>query len=136
VVQAVEIEIWPDLAGRAQRNLAAQGIGNVVVLVGDGTEGAPGHAPFDAIVVCAAFPRVPPPLAAQLITGGRLIQPVGPGGAEQVVLYEKDEQGLRRVRVLTRRASSASMAGTASPSRQMSLEASAGGGPAWGFHGG
>jgi protein-L-isoaspartate(D-aspartate) O-methyltransferase len=99
--RVVSIEIWPDLAERARRNLAAQGIGNVIVLAADGTEGTPGHAPFDAIVVSAAFPRVPPPLAAQLRAGGRLVQPVGPGGAEQVVLYEKDEHGLRRVRVLT-----------------------------------
>ena len=99
--RVVSIEIWPDLAGRAQRNLAAQGIGNVVVVVGDGTEGAPEHAPFDAVVVCAAFPRVPRPLAAQLRTGGRLVQPVGPGGAEDVVLYEKDAGSLRRVADLT-----------------------------------
>jgi protein-L-isoaspartate(D-aspartate) O-methyltransferase len=98
--RVVSIEIWPDLAEQARRNLAAQGAGNVVVLVGDGSEGAPDHAPFDAVVVSAAFPRVPPPLAAQLRTGGRLVQPVGPGGAEDVVLYEKDAGGLRRVRVL------------------------------------
>jgi hypothetical protein len=65
-----------------------------------GSEGVPDHAPFDGVVVSAAFPRVPPPLAAQLSTGGRLVQPVGPGGAEDVVLYEKDADGLRRVRVL------------------------------------
>jgi len=99
--RVVSIEIWPDLAEQARRNLAAQGIGNVVVLAADGTEGAPEHAPFDAIVVSAAFPRVPPPLTAQLRTGGRLVQPMGPGGAEHVVLYEKDEDGLRRVTVLT-----------------------------------
>ena len=67
--RVVSIEIWPDLAEQARRNLAARGIGNVVVLAADGTEGAPGRAPFDAIVVSAAFPRVPPPLAAQLRTG-------------------------------------------------------------------
>jgi len=99
--RVVSIEIWPDLAERAQRNLATLGIGNVVVVVGDGTEGAPEHAPFDAVVVCAAFPRVPRPLAAQLRTGGRLVQPVGPGGAENVVLYEKDAGSLRRVGDLT-----------------------------------
>jgi len=99
--RVVSIEIWPDLAEQARRNLAAQGVGNVVVLVGDGSEGAPDQAPFDAVVVSAAFPRVPPPLAAQLRTEGRLVQPVGPGGAEDVVLYEKDADGLRRVRVLT-----------------------------------
>jgi protein-L-isoaspartate(D-aspartate) O-methyltransferase len=99
--RVVSIEIWPDLAEQARRNLVAQGIGNVVVLVGDGSEGAPDHAPFDAVVVSAAFPRVPPPLAAQLRSGGRLVQPVGPGGAEEVVLYEKHADGLRRVRALT-----------------------------------
>jgi len=98
--RVVSIEIWPDLAERARRNLAALGIGHVIVLAGDGTEGAPEHAPFDAAVVCAAFPRVPRPLAAQLRTGGRLVQPMGPGGAEDVVLYEKDAGGLRRVRAL------------------------------------
>jgi len=97
----VSIEIWPDLAEQARRNLAAQGVGNVVVLVRDGSEGAPDHAPFDAVVVSAAFPRVPPPLAAQLRRAGRLVQPVGRGGAEDVVLYEKDADGLRRVRALT-----------------------------------
>ena len=99
--RVVSIDIWPDLAARARRNLAAQGIGNVVVLSGDGTEGAPAYAPFDAIVVSAACPHVPLPLAAQLRTGGRLVQPIGPGGAEDVVLYEKRRDGLRRVRTLT-----------------------------------
>lgn len=96
----VSIDIWPDLATQARRNLAAQGIGNVIVLAGDGTEGAPDRAPFDAIVVSAAFPQVPPPLAAQLRTGGHLVQPIGPGGGERVVLYEKDTGGLRPVRTL------------------------------------
>jgi len=53
------------------------------------------------VLVSAAFLHVPPPLAAQLRTGGRLVQPIGPGGAEQVVLHEKDNDGLRPVRVLT-----------------------------------
>jgi protein-L-isoaspartate(D-aspartate) O-methyltransferase len=72
-----------------------------VVLTGDGTGGAPEFAPFDAIVVSAACPHVPPPLAAQLRIRGRLVQPVGPGGAEDVVLYQKEQDGLRRVRIVT-----------------------------------
>ena len=69
--RVVSTGIWPDLAGQARRNLAAQDIGNVVFLAGDGTEGAPEFAPFDALVVCAAYPGVPSPLAAQLRAGGR-----------------------------------------------------------------
>ncbi len=99
--RVVSIDIWPDLAARARRNLAAQGIGNVVVLAGDGTGGAPDFAPFDAIVVSAACPRASSPLPPQLRAGGRLVQPIGPGGAEHVVLYEKGRDGLRRVRTLT-----------------------------------
>ena len=99
--RVVSTEIWPDLAAQARRNLAAQGVGNVVVLAGDGTGGAPDFAPFDAIVVSAAYPRVPPPLAAQLKIGGRLVQPVGPGGGEDVLLFQKEQDGLRRVRVVT-----------------------------------
>ena len=91
----------PDLAEQARCNLAAQGISNVVVLTGDGTGGVPEFAPFDAIVVSAACPHVPPPLAAQLRIGGRLVQPVGPGGGEDVVLYQKEQDGLRRVRIVT-----------------------------------
>jgi protein-L-isoaspartate(D-aspartate) O-methyltransferase len=99
--QVISIDVWADLTARAERNLAGQGIGNVVVITGDGTRGVPGHAPFDAIIVSAAFPTVPPPLAAQLATGGRLVQPIGPGGNEIVVLYEQTEHGLRRARMLT-----------------------------------
>jgi len=77
--RVVSIDIWPDLAAQARRNLTAQGAGNVVVLTGDGTEGAPEFAPFDAIVVSAAYPRVPSPLAAQLRAGGAWSSRSAPG---------------------------------------------------------
>ncbi len=89
------------MAAQARRNLAGQGIGNVTVIAGDGSQGTPGHAPFDAIIVSAAFPAVPAPLAAQLAVGGRLVQPVGPGGGEEMVLYRRAGDDLRRVRALT-----------------------------------
>jgi protein-L-isoaspartate(D-aspartate) O-methyltransferase len=97
----VSIERWPDLAGQARRNLARQGIGNVQVLARDGSCGLPDRAPYDAILVSAAFPAVPAPLAAQLRVGGRLVQPIGPGGKEQVVLFERSTAGLERRQVLT-----------------------------------
>ena len=98
--RVISIERWPDLAGQARRNLARQGIRNVQVLAGDGSCGWPGRAPYDAIVVSAAFPEVPAPLAVQLRVGGRLVQPIGPGGKEQVVLFERSAAGLERRQVL------------------------------------
>jgi protein-L-isoaspartate(D-aspartate) O-methyltransferase len=61
--------------------------------VGDGSEGLPNHAPYDGILVSAAFPRVPDPLAEQLADGGRLVQPIGYGGDEEVLLFEKGPDG-------------------------------------------
>jgi protein-L-isoaspartate(D-aspartate) O-methyltransferase len=88
------IERWPDLAEQARQNLAAQGIENVQVVEGDGTEGVPAAAPFDAILVSAAFPEVPRPLIDQLRIGGRLVQPIGRGGAERVTVFERSMDGL------------------------------------------
>ena len=62
---AMSIERWPDLADQARRNLARHGIGNAQALAGDGSRGLPEGAPYDAILVSAAFPQVPAPLAAQ-----------------------------------------------------------------------
>jgi protein-L-isoaspartate(D-aspartate) O-methyltransferase len=73
----VTIERVPELAAGAARRLANLGYANVEVLQGDGSLGAPARAPFAAIVVTAAAPRVPRPLKEQLADGGRLVIPVG-----------------------------------------------------------
>ena len=94
------VERFADVAEAARQNLARFGVTNAEVVTGDGTKGLPEHAPYDAILVAAAFPSVPRPLEEQLAVGGRLVQPVGPGGAEDVVLFEKGPRGLVRRRAV------------------------------------
>lgn len=95
------IERFPALAEQARQNLTAAGVDTVEVTVGDGTDGLPDHAPFDATILAAAAPEVPPALVEQLRVGGRLVHPVGPGGAEQVQLFERTDDGLETVAFLT-----------------------------------
>ncbi len=71
------IEIIEPLAARAKALLARLGYDNVHVRHGDGYQGWPDQAPFDAIVVTAAPPKIPEPLKQQLAVGGRLVVPVG-----------------------------------------------------------
>jgi protein-L-isoaspartate(D-aspartate) O-methyltransferase len=92
--EVVSVERFGDLAEQARANLAAAGLGHVTVVVGDGTLGIPEHAPYQAIVVAAASPHIPPPLIEQLAPGGRLVHPVGPGGHEQVTAFHQEADRL------------------------------------------
>ena len=93
------VEIVPALARACRERLARLGFANVVVHEGDGGAGLAAEAPFDAIIVTAAARRVPPALAAQLKSGGRLAIPLGEEGATQeLVLLAKDARGQVTVR--------------------------------------
>lgn len=80
------IERIQALAEFAKPNLLASGYDNVLVRHGDGTEGWPEAAPFDAILVSAGAPEVPHTLKSQLQIGGRMIVPVGNGQRSQLLI--------------------------------------------------
>jgi protein-L-isoaspartate(D-aspartate) O-methyltransferase len=77
VAQVYTVEIVKPLGERAREDLARLGYRTVHVRVGDGFEGWPEHAPFDAIIVTCSPEHVPQPLVEQLKDGGRMIIPVG-----------------------------------------------------------
>jgi protein-L-isoaspartate(D-aspartate) O-methyltransferase len=97
--EVFSVERFADLAETARAALA--GRDNVSIVTGDGSDGLAEHAPFDAILVAAAYPSVPAPLADQLAEGGRLVQPIGHGGDEDVVLFLKRRGALQRVRSIS-----------------------------------
>jgi len=90
------IERLVELSRRAEEVLRRLGFGNVSFRVGDGTLGWPEEAPFDAIVVTAGGPDVPPSLQAQLADGGRLAMPVGARGGQDLVVVQRRGKQFRR----------------------------------------
>jgi protein-L-isoaspartate(D-aspartate) O-methyltransferase len=86
----ISMERDPVLADRARARLAAMS-DRIEVVVGDGSEGWPAASPFDAIVVGAAAPGVPPPLVDQLADDGRLVVPVGSRESQRLVLVWRHE---------------------------------------------
>ncbi len=99
VDQVYTIEIVSKLGNKAKEDLKELGYENVAVKVGDGYEGWPAHAPFDAIIVTAAPEEVPQPLIDQLKEGGRMIIPVGPvGKTQELLLVEKIDGEIKKTR--------------------------------------
>jgi protein-L-isoaspartate(D-aspartate) O-methyltransferase len=87
------IELLPELTEAARVRLAGLGYGKIKVRSGDGYQGWPEEAPFDAILVTATAPEVPPALKAQLKEGGRLVIPVGDVGRVQQLLRLRKVKG-------------------------------------------
>jgi protein-L-isoaspartate(D-aspartate) O-methyltransferase len=90
------IEIVAPLAAEAKERLARLGYANVSVRSGDGYQGWPEQAPFDAVMVTAAAPRLPEPLLQQLKEGGRLIAPVGDEYQELIVVTRRGAEFERK----------------------------------------
>jgi protein-L-isoaspartate(D-aspartate) O-methyltransferase len=91
--QVFAVERYPTLAANARSVLERLGYTNVMVVTEDGSLGLPAHAPFDAIIVAAAAPRVPPALLEQLAPGGRLVVPVGESQQQILQLARKHQDG-------------------------------------------
>ena len=94
VKRVYSLEIVAELAEQASERLRRLGYGNIEVRQGDGHAGWPEHAPFDAIIVTAAAPDIPPLLFEQLKPGGRFLIPVGSRySGQDLLLIEKDRHG-------------------------------------------
>ncbi len=97
--EVYSVELIPELARGAAERLAGLGYAGVRVREGDGYEGWPREAPFDAIIVKEAVDHVPRPLLEQLKPGGRLVLPLGPlASAQQLTVVTRDGDGSYRER--------------------------------------
>jgi protein-L-isoaspartate(D-aspartate) O-methyltransferase len=92
--QVIALERYATLAASAQGALRRLGYRNVVVVEGDGTLGWEPAAPYNAIIVSAAAPRIPPALLEQLASGGRLVIPIGDAQQQTLQLFRKQPDGM------------------------------------------
>jgi protein-L-isoaspartate(D-aspartate) O-methyltransferase len=100
VSQVFSIERIALLLEQAKANIERAGVRNVSLLLGDGTLGWRAHAPYDAILVSAASPKVPDPLAEQLAEGGHLLIPLGGMEEQDLVMFTRRGTELVRESIL------------------------------------
>jgi len=97
--QVYSIEYVPALADMAKARFEKLGYDNIECKAGNGYDGWPEHAPYDAIIVTAAATQIPGPLIEQLKPGGRMVIPVGrPHMHQELILVEKDEDNELTIR--------------------------------------
>ncbi|MGH7608777.1 MAG: protein-L-isoaspartate(D-aspartate) O-methyltransferase [Candidatus Dormibacteria bacterium] len=94
--RVVTVELIPELAARARSNLNRAGVEGVEVRLGDGARGAPGGAPFEAVVISAVAAQVPPRLPEQVAPGGRLLCPLRMDGEEHLWVHRRLGDGWQR----------------------------------------
>jgi len=87
--EVYSVERHAQLAVLAESTLHRLGYRNLKIRVGDGSQGWPEYAPFDAILVSAATPEMPPALFAQLREGGRMVVPIGPASSQELQVIRK-----------------------------------------------
>ena len=98
--QVFAVERYASLAETAQKTLERLGYRNAKIVTGDGSLGLAEAAPFDAIIVSAAAPRIPQALMDQLAVGGRLLIPVGEADQQVLQLIQRNADGSISVRML------------------------------------
>ena len=94
------VEIDEPIASQASKRLAVLGYHNVEVRYGDGYQGWPDKAPFDAILLSAAPPSIPKPLLQQLRVGGKMVVPLGGGFFQDLLVITKAAEGIERRTVI------------------------------------
>lgn len=98
--QVFAVERYSSLAETAQKTLERLGYRNAKIVTGDGSLGLPEAAPYHAIIVSAAAPRIPEALVGQLAVGGRLLVPVGESDQQVLQLVQRNADGSTSVRTL------------------------------------
>ena len=98
--QVFAVERYPSLAETAQKTLERLGYRNAKIVTADGSLGLPEAAPYDAIIVSAAAPRIPQALMDQLAVGGRLLIPVGEADQQVLQLVQRNADGSTTARTL------------------------------------
>ena len=94
VKDVYSVEVIEPLADQAARMLKDRSDENVMVQAGDGYDGWPAHAPFDAIILKESLDHIPVPLLRQLKPGGRLVMPLGPAdGAQDLTVIRRTTDG-------------------------------------------
>lgn len=98
VEKVYTVEIIENLARDAQRRLNTFGYRNIHLKIGNGYHGWQEHAPYDGIIVAAAPKEVPTRLINQLVSGGRLVLPIGTSNQE-LILIRKTDQGIKQTAI-------------------------------------